>query len=147
MMIWVEGCCPSCHLGGGIMSMEFFVLHSTRQRYGCRLTISPPIDHLGLDEEVGLCESCLDKASPIPDACLELVTCGRKSKYRTARCTYLSKRTLSALMPAEVTRWTAATQLAKRLINRYIRQSFPILLHPSWLGTSHGCKMHIATSE
>ena len=64
---------------------------TTRQRSGCKQTSNTYRSHLQWTPRPGstIQEGCLKavwtRLPPIPDACLELVTCGCKSKCRTVR--------------------------------------------------------------
>jgi hypothetical protein len=49
--------------------------------------VSSPIDTLGWKTEFGCLRAVWTRLPPVPDGCLQLVTCGCKSKCRTARCT------------------------------------------------------------
>ena len=75
-------------------------LHTIRANYQAKIwlqadqqhiQVSSPVDTSAWINEEGCLKAVWTRLSPIPDSCLELVTCGCKSKCRTIRCSCFRK--------------------------------------------------------
>ena len=75
-------------------------LHTIRANYQAKIwlqadqqhiQVSSPVDTSAWINEEGCLKAVWTRLPPIPDACLELVTCGCKSKCRTVRCSCFRK--------------------------------------------------------
>ena len=75
-------------------------LHSARANYQAKIwlqadkehiDVSPPIDTAAWKKVSECLEAVWTRLPPIPDACLELVSCGCKSKCKTGRCSCFRK--------------------------------------------------------
>ena len=75
-------------------------LHSARANYQAKIwlqadkehiDVSPPIDTAAWKKVSECLEAVWTRLPPIPDACLELVSCSCKSKCKTGRCSCFRK--------------------------------------------------------
>ena len=75
-------------------------LHTIRANYQAKIWlqadqqhihVSSPVDTSAWINEEGCLKAVWTRLSPIPDSCLELVTCGCKSKCRKIRCSCFRK--------------------------------------------------------
>ena len=75
-------------------------LHCKRANYQARIwlqadqeqiIVPPPTDTFAWTKETSMSSPVWTKLPPIPEACLQLVTCGCKSKCKTVRCTCYKK--------------------------------------------------------